>query len=121
MTLSTQKIVTKPNLVTPTDIKEIRGVLNNLLYVPDDQLRPFILCELSLYIDQKLCDNSSPLKIFIVKKGILPTGFVVCQMDPDYKSYGMKCATFGWLHAHDLESGNLLIYAVVQTAKLSST
>ena len=117
MTLSTQKLASRGTLLSVTDIKEIRGILNNILYVPDKQLRPIILCELTAYIDQKLRDCTYPLKVFIVEKGILPTGFVICQMDPDYKSYGMKCATFGWLHAHDLESCKLLINTCEQYAR----
>jgi hypothetical protein len=51
------------------------------------------------------------LKFFTTKMGIIPTGFVICQMDSDYKSYGMKCASFGWLHVNNLESCKLLMNA----------
>lgn len=115
MTLSTQKVESNLELQFLTNIDEIRGVLNNLLYVPDVILRPLIICNLNMYIEQKLYDQNYSLKFFMVRKdGNLPLGFVVCQMDPDYKSYGMKCASFGWLHASDFESCKLLMEACEQ-------
>ncbi len=90
---------------------DIINTLNSLLYVPDDKLRPRIILELATYLQKKINNADYNLKLFTLTKNQIPTGFVVCQIDPEYKSYGMKCATFGWLHANDFESCRILMDA----------
>ncbi|TXT63108.1 MAG: hypothetical protein BAJALOKI3v1_430004 [Promethearchaeota archaeon] len=93
--------ITVKNTIT---ISKIRYAFNKLLYVPEPELKFKIIEELVSYLKDKLNDDSYPLKVFIAKNGRIITGIVVCQIDPDYRSYGRKCGTFGWLYTLDFES-----------------
>jgi len=86
------------------DIRKIRYAFNKLLYVPEKELKPQIISELVAYLQEKLEVEKYPLKVYIAKNGKIITGIVVCQIDPEYRSYGRKCGTFGWLYALNLES-----------------
>jgi len=91
------------------NISEIQFVLTELLYVPDERLKLVIVLELVDYFTEKFSEPDYKIRFsYATQDGIL-TGFVICQIDGDYKSYGMKCPTFGWLHARDLETCRALM------------
>jgi hypothetical protein len=91
------------------DISEIRLVLTELLYVPDERLKLVVVLELLDYFTEKLLKPDYKIEFFYTKKKEEITGFVVCQIDKDYKSYGMKCPTFGWIHTKNFRSCELLM------------
>jgi len=91
------------------NIEEIREVLNALLYVQNERLKPRLVKELSNYLNSKLIDEDYKLKVFIASSDSEYCGFVVSQFDPNYKSYSRKCGTFGWLTANDFEVCKKLI------------
>ena len=110
MEISLEKPIVKELTVTSTqDISEIQFILTELLYVPDERLKLVVLLELRDYLMQKFSKPDYQIRFsYTTQDGIL-TGFVICQIDGDYKSYGMPCPTFGWLHARDLETCRALM------------
>lgn len=94
---------------TTRDLSEIQFVLTELLYVPDEKLKLVVVVELLDYFTEKFSNPDYKIEFIYTKENEDITGFVVCQIDKDYKSYGMKCPTFGWLHAKDFPSCELLM------------
>jgi hypothetical protein len=91
------------------NISEIQFILTELLYVPDERLKLVLVLELVDYFVEKFSKPDYKIRFsYTTQDGIL-TGFVICQIDGDYKSYGMSCPTFGWLHARDLETCRALM------------
>ncbi|MFX0104424.1 MAG: hypothetical protein ACFE75_02905, partial [Candidatus Hodarchaeota archaeon] len=91
------------------DIREIKDSLNELLYVPDEYLKPKVIEELCGYILSKFSNPEYKLKVFIAYIGSEVCGFVIVQIDPYYTSYSRKCGTFGWLYANNIDSCRDLI------------
>lgn len=85
------------------DLEEIKQALDVNLYVPDIRLKPKIIEELLNYFNSKFSKRDYKIKIFIAYNGSVPCGFVSCEINPLYKSYNRKCATFGWLNANSYE------------------
>jgi hypothetical protein len=86
------------------NISKIQFVLTELLYVPDERLKLVIVLELVDYLTEKFSKQDYKIRFFYaIQNGIL-MGFVICQIDGDYKSYGMSCPIFGWLHAKNFLS-----------------
>lgn len=83
------------------DVKEIRLVLDEFLYVPDSRLKQKIMNELLKDLQLKLSDEIYKIKVFIAYESSEPLGFVISQIHPTYTSYGRKCGTFGWLSVSD--------------------
>ncbi|KKL90467.1 hypothetical protein LCGC14_1904390, partial [marine sediment metagenome] len=105
-----EKSLYEPVLIEESkDIREIREVLEEILYVPDARVRHYIINGLCNYIQSKFADPEYKLKVFIAYQGIEVLGFVISQIDPNYTSYGRKCGTFGWLYANSLETCKNLI------------
>ena len=110
MEISLEKPIQQELTVAYTrDISEIQLVLTELLYVPDEKLKLVVVLELLDYFAEKFSKPDYKIKFIYTKRAENITGFVVCQIDNDYKSYGMKCPTFGWLHAKDFRSCELLM------------
>ena len=110
MEISLEKSIQQEITVANTrDITEIQLVLTELLYVPEERLKLVVVLELLDYFKEKFSKPDYKIKIFYTKENGDISGFVVCQVDNDYKSYGMKCPTFGWLHAKDYPSCELLM------------
>jgi len=108
--ISLEKSIQQELTVANTrEISEIQLVLTELLYVPDEKLKLVVVLELLDYFKDKFSKPDYKIKFFYTKENGNITSFVVCQIDNDYKSYGMKCPTFGWLHAKDFRSCELLI------------
>ena len=47
--------------------------------------------------------------MFLATRNGANVGFVFCQIDQDFRSYGMPCPTFGWLHAQNFEACKALM------------
>ena len=86
------------------DMKEIKSVLDELLYVPDTRLKPRITNELINYLNTKFLDENYKIKVFIAYDNLEIYGFVISQIHPTYTSYGRKCGTFGWLNTKNFEA-----------------
>ncbi|NVM16979.1 MAG: hypothetical protein HWN80_04635 [Candidatus Lokiarchaeota archaeon] len=110
MEISIEKPIQQELTVVNTrDISEIQLVLTELLYVPDEKLKLVVVIELLDYFTEKFSKPDYKIKFFFTKENENITGFVVCQIDHEYRSYGMKCPTFGWLHSKDFLSCELLM------------
>jgi len=105
-------------LVQDIDVLEIdnfqlislaRQALELLLYVPDERLKPRIIQEIMDYYGKKFQSPEHQVSMFITVKENIPTGFVICQIDPDYRTYSRKATTFGWLLANDFDTCALLM------------
>ena len=88
---------------------QIRSALLEMLFVPDERLKPKIVSEIVSYFESKFSNPENKIKFFVASQNKRTTGFVSCQIDDEYKSYGMKCPTFGWLSATDLETCRALM------------
>ena len=112
MEISLEKpIFRKKELIVAStrNISKIKFILTELLYVPDERLKLVLVLELLDYFAEKFSKPDYKIRFcFTTQDGIL-TGFVICQIDGDYRSYGMPCPTFGWLHARDLETCRALM------------
>ena len=91
------------------DARDIEEVLEKILHVPDNRLKPAIIQKLIDYLTMKFIDNTYKIKVFITYAGVEPNGFVICQIDTHYRSYGRKSGTFGWLHAKNFAACKMLI------------
>ena len=78
---------------------QIKYALNKLLFCPEVQLKSKIVNILVKYLKNKLSEKDYPIKVFIAKLNNRIEGFVVSQIDPNYRTYGRKAGTFGWLLA----------------------
>jgi hypothetical protein len=97
-----------------TSISAIQSILDNHLFVPDPKLRPIIIEKLLDYLKLKFADEDYKIKFFITRRNQKLSGFLICQIDREYKSYSRKCATFGWLYCKDSESCKALLSACEQ-------
>ncbi|MFX1238475.1 MAG: hypothetical protein ACFE8P_12245 [Promethearchaeota archaeon] len=89
------------NIVDSNELEIIKNALEKILYVPDRRLKPKIIEELLIYLNSRLSDDCYQIRIFIAFKQEKICGFVISQVDPDYRSRNRKCGTFGWLNADD--------------------
>jgi len=107
MEISLEKPIVKVKELTVSstrDISEIQFILTELLYVPDQRLKLVVLLELTDYLTEKFMKLDYKIRFFYATQNGILTGFVICQIDGEYKSYGMSCPTFGWLHAKNFLS-----------------
>lgn len=81
------------------DIKEIREALETILHLPDVYVKPKIIEHHLEYLNSKFFIPEYKIKVFIAYSNGEPCGYVVSDLNPEYKSYGRKCGTFGWLYA----------------------
>ena len=99
-------------IVDSKDISEINETLNQLLYVPNEALKPKVIKELIKYYIGKFAEEGYKIKFFIAyNQNKDPCGFVSCEINPNYRSRNRKCATFGWLHAYSFAVCKGLIIA----------
>jgi hypothetical protein len=87
----TEPIFRKKELIVAStrNVSEIQFVLTELLYVPDERLKLVIVLELVDYFTEKLSKSDYKIRFFYTTQNENLTGFVICQIDGDYKSYGM--------------------------------
>lgn len=97
------------HIIKSNSIGEIKNALEQSLYVPDLQLKSKIIEELLKYLELKFEQSNYPITSFITTNNSEINGFIICQVDPHYSSYGRKCGTFGWLYAQSLEICALLM------------
>jgi hypothetical protein len=95
--------------IESNSIVEIKKALEQILYVPDLQLKSKIIEELLNYLELKFEQSNYPITSFITTNDSKINGFIICQVNPHYSSYGRKCGTFGWLYAQSLEICALLM------------
>lgn len=91
------------------DIKEIGEALESILHLPDAYVKPKIIKQHLEYLESKLNIPGYKIKVFIAYSHREPCGYVVSDLNPEYKSYGRKCGTFGWLHAANFEACKKLL------------
>ncbi|TFF88142.1 MAG: hypothetical protein EU550_01870 [Promethearchaeota archaeon] len=91
------------------DLSEIEKCLENLLYVPDLKLKPEIIFRLINHLKNEFSDQRKKLRIFIAYDNNNPVGFIIGKIDLNYRSYGRKSGTFGWLIAKNFETCKSLI------------
>ncbi len=96
---------------------QIESALLELLHVPDERLKPKIVSEIVSYFESKFSNPENKIKFFVASQNKRIAGFVSCQIDDEYRSYGMPCPTFGWLCAQDLETCNALMNACEKFAR----
>ncbi len=105
MEISLEQPIEKELTVASTrNISEIQFVLTELLYVPDERLKPMIVLDLADYLAEKFSNPDYKIRFYYTTLSGILTGFVICQIDGDYKSYGKSCPTFGWLSAKNFSS-----------------
>lgn len=105
-----QEITNKIPIVMDTQsVEKIREALNQILYVPSEQIKPRIIEELLLFFQETFQDKHHDLKVFIAYQGERVSGFVTSMVDPQYSSYSRKCGTFGWLTVYDFDTCKLLL------------
>ena len=110
MEISLEKPIVKELTVASTrNISEIQFILTELLYVPDQRLKLVVLLELTDYLIDKFSKPDYQIIFFYSTQNGIVTGFVICQIDGEYKSYGMPCPTFGWLHSNNFLSCKMLM------------
>ena len=80
---------------------QIKKTLTELLYVPNKSLKPKIVSEIVAFYKRKSISPEDEIVMFVALRNGTKVGFVFCQIDADYRSYGMRCPTFGWLHAQN--------------------
>ncbi|MFX1237249.1 MAG: hypothetical protein ACFFAS_06215 [Promethearchaeota archaeon] len=105
------------NVIETRSLSLIKNVLIKCLEIPDKRLKPNIVEELTSYIRLRFLIDNFQIKVFIAYREDEAIGFVISQLDPHYKSYGRKCATFGWLTAPDLETCKCLLKKCENFAK----
>ena len=88
---------------------QIKSALLEALWVPDERLKPKIVSEIVSYLESKFSNPENKIRFFVASQNKRITGFVSCQIDDEYKSYGMNCPTFGWLSAKNLETCRALM------------
>jgi len=99
----------EPEVIDTRDIKQITLALTELLFAPEERLKPKIVSEIVSYFESKFSYPENKTKFFTASQNNKITGFVSCQIDDEYKSYGMNCPTFGWLSAQNLETCKALM------------
>ncbi|MBY9016202.1 MAG: hypothetical protein KGD68_10960 [Candidatus Lokiarchaeota archaeon] len=110
MEISLEKPIAKELTIASTrNISEIQFVLTELLYVPDERLKLVVVLELADYLAEKFSNPDYKIRFFYTTQNGILTGFVICQIDREYKSYGMSCPTFGWLNAQNFEASKSLM------------
>ncbi|MFW9952506.1 MAG: hypothetical protein ACFFKA_20490 [Candidatus Thorarchaeota archaeon] len=94
------------------NLLDIGDTLYQLLIISEEELKLKIINKLLDYLSEKINNPKYKIRVFTTTQGLSSTGFIICQIDPEYKSYGnSRCATFGWIHAQDFESCKLLMEA----------
>ncbi len=110
MELTTQKELYRGvEVVEVNDSNLIKEILMDLLYVPNRKLKPRIVSEIVAFYKRKSVSPEDKIAMFVAIRSGTNVGFVFCQIDREYRSYGMPCPTFGWLHAQNFEACEALM------------
>ena len=110
MELTTQKNIYQDVKVEEVNrTSQIKKILTELLYVPDMSLKPRIISEIVTFYEHKSKSKEDEIVMFLALRNGVKVGFVFCQIDQDYRSYGMRCPTFGWLTSRNFEACKALM------------
>ncbi len=110
MELTAEKLAPQSiEVVEVSKTSQIKKTLTELLYVPNKSLKPKIISEIVAFYKRKSISPEDEIAVFLALRDGIQVGFVFCQIDADYRSYGMRCPTFGWLHAQNFEACKLLM------------
>ena len=101
-------------IIQSNNVNEIREALEQILFVPEPKLKQKVIKELIKYLDLKFQSKQYPITSFIASLDSEICGFVICQIDPNYSSYGRKCGTFGWLYADSFDISALIMKKCAQ-------
>ena len=93
--VSTKTEKLSSGVIEVRNLSQIKSALLEALWVPDERLKPKIVSEIINYFETKFSNPESKIKFFVASQNKRITGFVSCQIDDEYKSYGMNCPTFG--------------------------
>ncbi|MFW9940158.1 MAG: hypothetical protein ACFFFT_03905 [Candidatus Thorarchaeota archaeon] len=91
------------------DLIEIQKAVSNLIPLQDTHIKENIINDLCNYLKSKFVVPEYKIKVFIAYIEGVPCGFVISDLNPEYKSYGRKCGTFGWLKAESKEICEILL------------
>lgn len=95
-----------------TDPAELSKCLEKVLYVPREVFKDRIIGIIVDYIAEKRKDPRFVVKPVVAYRDDIPVGFVNCMVHPDYKTYGRKALTFGWLLYDSYEVCKILMTSV---------
>ncbi len=115
--MQTLTLTKSVKIISTRSLAIIKNALENLLQVPNEKLKPKIISELLRYFNLKFSQEGFKIKVFVAYTRDDPSGFVTCQIDPHYRSYGRKCATFGWLLTKDRQCYEELLKRCERFAK----
>ena len=102
---------------TNPSVLSLYEVLNKLLYVPDERVKPKIIREIINYYQVKKRTPDYSIALFIAYQGQAPVGMVIAQIDPEYRTYSRKATTFGWLLCKDFSTCKELMDHVEEFAR----
>lgn len=91
------------------DYKEIAECLESMIPLQDHNIKLKIIDDHLDYLNSKFSLLEYKIKVFIAYSDTEPCGYIVSDLNPEYKSYGRKCGTFGWLYATNFEACKSLI------------
>lgn len=91
------------------DLTEIELALRNFLRKYTPQVKENVIVSLLGYLGQKFHTPEYKIKVFIAYYNSEPYGMVISDLNPEYKSYGRKCGTFGWLFCQDQQICDVLL------------
>lgn len=110
MELTTQKeLYQGVEVIEVSNSSKIEEILTELLYVPNEVLKPKIVSEIVSYYEHKSKSSEDEIRMFVAVKDGTRVGFAFCQIDQDFRSYSRRCPTFGWLHAHNFNACEVLV------------
>ncbi|KKM15439.1 hypothetical protein LCGC14_1696060 [marine sediment metagenome] len=87
-----------------TNPTEIENALDTTLRLQTKELKSRIIKRHIEYLNSKFSIPDYKIKVFIAYSSGKPCGYVVSDLNPEYKSYGRKCGTFGWLNTNNFET-----------------
>ncbi len=91
------------------DLIEIQEAISYLISSQDTRIKENIIKDLCNYLKSKFMLPEYKIKVFIAYYEGESCGFVISDLNPEYKSYGRKCGTFGWLKAESQEVCEILL------------
>ena len=98
-------------------ISSFREALTFLLHLSDERVKNNIIREVINHYSKKLNTPEYRVELFIAYNGVIPNGMVAVQIDPEYRTYGRKATTFGWLFCKDFEICKRLMNCVENFAR----
>ena len=91
------------------DLEEIKSAVKELLQQPNPRVKENVKKSLLRYLKSKFATPDYKIKVFIAYYNDTPSGMVISDLNPEYKSYGRKCGTFGWLMVQSQEVCEVLL------------